>query len=157
MKLFAFLLLALASLVKAEHGALRQTEEIADENKPVVPDQRGIGPRFLGKVTFNREYNEDGEPPAGRQVDISPDHPAEEPDDEDETLGASSRGDSLGPSSRALSEFRNRKLGKKKKKKKSKSTHHDDAYNCYDYCWWHSYYGWITYCCPWWGCGYYYC
>ena len=98
----------------------------------------GLGPhpRFLSEedpVTFNREYNEDGQPPAGRQVKVDAEHPAGQPDDDSETL-----------------------------KSPAEDEHDEDGhrqlyYNCLSYCWWNSYYGWITYCCPWWGCGYYYC
>ena len=135
MKLFLFVLLAIACFTKAAPDvALRGADEDSkDEFAEVViedgrPNQAGIGPRFLGDVTFNRDYNEEGEPPSGRQIAISMEHPVDDPSDE--TLAKPSE-----------DEHDRRRL----------------YYNCYSYCWWNDYYGWITYCCPWWGCGYYYC
>ena len=140
MKLFLFVLLALACLTKAEpeavalRGAEGEDEKALFKPSPYVPRKLGPDPRFLGDnggdVTFNREYNEDGEPPAGRAVSVSIDYPVDEPMTT-ETL-----------------------------KKPSEDEHGDGRrlyYNCYTYCWWHWYYGWITYCCPYWGCAYYYC
>ena len=133
MKLFSFLLITLASFAMAAPSKLCKTKDNSKEVDLKFPGQ-GLGPRFLQEdVTFNREYNEDGQPPAGRQVQVNAEHPANEPDDLAETL-----------------------------KKPSEDEHDEDGhrelyYNCYSYCWWNSYYGWITYCCPWWGCGYYYC
>ena len=136
MKLFTFLLITLASFTMAAPTSnLCKMKEDSKGAGLKYPGQ-GLGPRFLSDedpVTFNREYNEDGQPPAGRQVQVNAEHPANEPDDLAETL-----------------------------KKPSEDEHDEDGqrelyYNCYSYCWWDSYYGWITYCCPWWGCGYYYC
>ena len=134
MKLFAFLFFAIASFVNAGPSALRQLlEEERGQYKPSPYIPRKLGPRNLEEdVTFNREYNEDGEPPAGRQIQVSIDYPVDEPETT-ETL--------LKPSEDEHDEEGHRKL----------------YYNCYSYCWWHWYYGWITYCCPYWGCGYYYC
>ena len=142
MKLFTFILFAIASLVaKAAPGSLRdtagslldgQTDKTARyKPSPYVP--RKLGPRNLGEdVTFNREYNEDGEPPAGRQIQVSIDYPVDEPETT-ETLLKPSEDEHDGDGHRKL------------------------YYNCYSYCWWHWYYGYITYCCPYWGCAYYYC
>ena len=140
MKLFLFVLIALACLVKAEPDALRggdaEKEKTIFKPSPYAPHRKlGPDPRFLGEngdVTFNREYNEEGEPPAGRQVSVSMEYPVDEPETS-ETL--------LKPSEDVHDEDGHRKL----------------YYNCYSYCWWHWYYGYITYCCPWWGCAYYYC
>ena len=129
MKLFTFLLVTLASFALAAPSALRKTKEVADKKVPGL----GLGPRFLEEdVNFNREYNEDGEPPAGRQVQFSQEHPVQEPDSSET-------------------------LKKPSEDEHEEGGHRELYYNCYSYCWWDSYYGWITYCCPWWGCGYYYC
>ena len=123
MKHFTFILITLASFTMAAPTSnLRKMKEDSKGVGLKYPGQ-GLGPRFLSDedpVTFNREYNEDGQPPTGRQVQVNVDHPANGPGDSAETL--------IKPTG-----------------------------NCYSYCWWDSYYGWITYCCPWWGCGYYYC
>ena len=75
MKLFTFLLIALASFAKATPQTLRKTFEVAKE------EPRKLGPLNEGEeVTINREYNEEGQPPAGRQVHISVEYPAEEPE-----------------------------------------------------------------------------
>lgn len=135
MKLFQFLLVSLAyfsNTIKANPTnprALRTTEKDAVS--------RQLGPAFPDEdVTFDREYNEEGQPPAGRQVRLDPDHPIDEPADmmHKEMLAGDDVHDHVGDGHREL--------------------YH---YNCYSYCWWNHWYGWITYCCPYWGCGYYYC
>ena len=127
MKLFLFIFIAIASLATATPNALRDANNKGEMRKlgPANPDE---------VVTIDREYNEEGQPPAGRQVRIDPEHPAEEPED----------------------------MGFEKIMKPADDEHVDGGhrelyYNCYSYCWWNSWYGYITYCCPWWGCGYYYC
>ena len=137
MKLFIFVLIVIASLVKAETHKLRALNghDEKEASVEVTTPGYGLGPRFLeSDVTFNRDYNEEGQPPAGRAIQVSIEYPVEEPDDVDHDALHS-------PAEDEHDEDGNRKL----------------YYNCYYYCWWHWYYGWITYCCPWWGCGYYYC
>ena len=80
---------AIASFVaKAAPGSLRdnagsslEETEVAAKYKPSPYVPRRLGPRNLGEdVTFNREYNEHGEPPAGRQIQVSIDYPVDEPE-----------------------------------------------------------------------------
>lgn len=130
MKLFALVLFAFASIVKAEPTHhLRVLEK--------EPEFKKLGPRFLEDVTINREYNEEGQVPAGRQVQVSMEHPVDEPEGfgDGETLKKPSEDEHA----------------------ESEEGHRSLYYNCYYWCWWNWYYGYITYCCPWWGCGYYYC
>ena len=141
MKLFTFVLFALAAFANAANPntstrALRSTAA-AGSVKAVGVDtpKRKLGPAFPDEdVTMDREYNEEGQPPAGRQLRLEPDHPLEQPANEEKLMPPSSdEHDHIGDGHRQL------------------------YYNCYSYCWWDSWYGWVTYCCPYWGCGYYYC
>ena len=85
MKLFSFLLLliALASFVPATPGSLRETEaEVMFQ--PGRYAERHLGPQNEGEdVNFNRNYNEEGEPPVGRQIQISLEHPLAGSEDAD--------------------------------------------------------------------------
>ena len=75
MKLFNFILITLASFAMAA-PALRKTTENKGADLEIHPEQ-GLGRRFLSKEdpeTFNREYKEDGQPPVGRQIQVSAEH-----------------------------------------------------------------------------------
>ena len=83
-------------------------------------------------VTVNREFDEDGQLPEGREVHFNDDHPIEVPVDlEGENLDLPEGDGKHG-----------RKLG---------------SWSCYN-CWYDPYYGWISYCChSYYGCKYVYC
>lgn len=134
MKLFYFFFIALFASASAT-TTLRKLQD--NDRKAVTKDlPRHLGPAFADEdVTFDREYNEDGEPPKGRQVKVDPDHPIEDLKKEDhETLVPPGEEEHVGGGG-----------------------HRELYYNCYYYCWWDWWYGWITLCCPSWGCNYYYC
>ena len=134
MNLCIFILVALASATRATRGALREKQQPVAKFEPSSHD---ISRKLGEKVTINREFNEEGNLPVGRQVQVSVEEPVEEPDGVAETLekpsGDDEEEDNQG--NRDLTVW---------------------GMNCAD-CWWHCYYGWITRCCGHVRCDYYYC